>query len=195
MDVLKVLHRLSALRKIAKGQAGTPEGDNAAFHAIAWKKKHGLEVGEEATETKVELFVCEQYWEREILIHIGHTLELDVYKLKTGEIRLTGMAIVVEEAKYLYKFHRDIFERIVSFSLLGYLFSAIPEGLERMEQSSSEPSGTHPQKEEPMPKGFSKEDLQNPRPEDVAIMQAVAKVGMEKSRPLWENLKIKRGEG
>jgi hypothetical protein len=189
MDIPKILRRLLALRRMAKGQEGTPEGDNAAHHANAWADKHGLDIPEEALETNEKLIEFEHYWEYELIVYIGQMLDLDTYKMKSGEVRFTGIQVVIDEAMSLYKHHHKPLERIINFAMVGYIFGAMPDGIDKtvefkhLYEEAREFPETH---------RISKEDLEDPSAIEKVIATAAGKAGEKESMPLWESLMTKQ---
>lgn len=191
MDIPKILRRLLALRRTAKDRANTPEGDNAARHAHAWSAKHGLDLSDESLETDVELVKCEQFWEIELLAYIAHMLELGVHELN-GEIRLTGIRAILDEAMMLYEHHQAYLRRVVNFSMVGYLFAAMPEGLAgyREMDRSDFPNDT-PSDDASKRRILDREMFEHPSVAEKALVTSAGQAGTNSAKPLWESLKAK----
>ena len=192
MDIPKILRRLLALRRTAKDQSGTPEGDNATRHADAWSEKHGIDLTDEALETGEELIKPDHAWELELAVYIGHMLDLHVHTLRTGGVRLSGIRAIIDEAMSLYEFHHTPLERIVNFSMVGYIFGAMPQGIEKNIGVGGDALEEDDTPEEPATR-ISKETLENPSAAESAIVASAGKVGAKNAKPLWESF-TKKGE-
>lgn len=128
-----------SLLRLAKDQAGKPEGETAADIANRMREKYGESL-EHLTADDLDLQTdgvrWTHNWERETLISIAHWLGYEATKRRQGSrgpwrkvIYVTAPAAILEEWKEAFKAHRGRIERIQSMAICGYLMGAFPSSI------------------------------------------------------------------
>ncbi len=125
MDIQKALKRIMPLRRLARDQAGTPEGETALKQAKFFEEKYSIEIPDDAFEAASHEFETGYLWEEILLEVLASMLEL-AYRRKDGRLILDGPKFAVDEAVEAFEFHRDVIERIAMSTAFSYMGAAIP---------------------------------------------------------------------
>ena len=126
MEIAKVIRRVIAMRRKAKDQPGTPEGDNALSHARALEESHGIAIPDDALEYVTQKIDTPILWQQMMVEVLADLLELGSHS-KDGVTKVTGSKVYIDELIYLYDHHSEVVKRITLYSAMGYMLGAIPE--------------------------------------------------------------------
>ncbi len=188
MEMQKVIRRVIAMRRKAKDQPGTPEGDNALSHARALEELHGISIPDDALDHVSTRFETPALWQQMVIEVLADLLELSEHT-KDGVAIVAGSKIYVDELTSLYEYHAEVIERISMLSGIGYMVEAIPE----MRQIVLEMFERQQSKNEVMSKELKqvRKMMSDPSKHELAMLEFAKPVGKENKRPLWESLKKK----
>ncbi len=125
MDTAKALKRIMPLRRLARDQAGTPEGDTALKQAEFFEEKYNLKIPDDAFEATSHEFETGYLWEEILLEVLASMLDL-AHRRKGGRFILDGPKFAVDEAVEAFEFHRDVIERIAMSTAFSYMGAAVP---------------------------------------------------------------------
>ncbi len=188
MEISKIIRRVIAMRRKAKDQPGTPEGDNALAHAQTLEESHGISIPDDALDHVTKNFDVPILWQQMMVEVLADLLELGEHS-KDGVTTVTGSKVYVDELTYLYDYHAEVVKRITLFSAMGYMLGAIPE-MRRIMLEMFERQKT---KNEVVPKELEqvRKMMSDPSAKELSMLTFAEPVGKENKRPLWESLKKK----
>jgi hypothetical protein len=194
MDIPKIIRKLFGLAKIARGQAGTPEGDNAQRMVDVMLERHPLNLPQDGlvrTEVRVPM---ENDYDRDLAALLSKSTNTEAYVFKTTkEIRFSGIKVCVDEAVKHYTAQRATLERLTAFTVLGYLMGSFGEEAigehikEAAEVSKTVETGLEEAKEQAEAVKGTFDEM--PTDEEEEMVGAAASVGARSPLTLWEGLK------
>lgn len=127
MNIPSLIRKLSGLYKLATGQAGTAEGDNARRQMNRMLEKAKVEIPDDQLEwLEIEVDTLNEL-DGDLASMIAGMTNTDAYKLKTdGDIiRFRGVRVCVEEAERIFIQTSQGMNRMAAFMSLGYIAGSL----------------------------------------------------------------------
>ena len=201
MDIQKALKRIMPLRRLARDQVGTPEGETALKQAKFFEEKYNIEIPDDAFEAASHEFETGYIWDEILLEILADMLEL-AYSRKNERIVLEGPKFALDEAVEAFEFHRDIIERIAISSALSYMGAAVPgfgdaligiinRNRERARKQADVEDSADPDAKGRYTSAKIMERVFRPDsvPSQQKIIDLMRSIGSRNVRPFWEKFK------
>jgi hypothetical protein len=122
--ITRLLGRLSNLHKMAVDQKGFPEGENAARMAAKMQEDHGLCLEEGALDMHEASVKLGEDWDRDTARVIATILPVEV-SIRGDEAVYRGIKVAVDEAVKHYESINAGLERVIGYTVLGYLVGTL----------------------------------------------------------------------
>jgi hypothetical protein len=134
MKIPSLIRKLSGLFKLATGQAGTPEGDNARRQMNKMLETQDVKISDEQLEQHEVTVDKLNDMDGDLATIIADMTNTVAYALKTdkGVIRFKGVRVCVLEAERVFVKTSQGLNRMAAYVSLGYLAGSV--GVERFQK-------------------------------------------------------------
>jgi len=195
MDILKFIRKLAGLHKLAKDQAGTPEGDTAQSMMDKLLEGKNITLPEGGLDHHETTLKKKFDWDGDLAQIISRMTRTEAvaYKIDDTKILFRGLRVSVEEAEKHFLFQRDQLERLLGFVTVGYMMGAFGKDfLDYLEEAESKKSSTVAAglQENADRAEKAKNSTEDPTAGESASLTAAAGVGKNHPVKLWESLKL-----
>ena len=145
MEIPTLIRKISGLFKLASGQAGTPEGENARRQMDRMLEKQEVKISDEQLEHHEVTVDKLNDMDGDLAAMIADITNTVAYTLKTDkdQIRFKGVRVCVLEAEREFLKASQGMNRMASFVTLGYLAGTVgPERFMKYITDAQKAGGT-----------------------------------------------------
>lgn len=190
MEIPKLIRKLAGLYKLAVGQAGKPEGDNARRQMDKMLENSSVKITDDMLASHEVLCECSSDWDGDLAQVVAMITRTDCAQLKIGKIRFRGTRVSVEEAERNYNKLRDAMYRISAFAVLGYMAGSFGEDvLDEYMNSVPTRSESKPADEATIKSRMHEVFSREATDAEGELAEAAGLAGSKDPVKLWESLK------
>lgn len=195
MEIPTLIRKVSGLFKLATGQAGTPEGDNARRQMDRMLEKQKIKLADEQLEQHEVTVDKLNPMDGDLATIIADITNTVAYSLKTDkeQIRFKGVRVCVLEAERAFVKASQGLNRMAAYVSLGYVAGTVgPERLQKYIMDAQKAGKTSDILKETLAQSEEESKKFNPLDEEPSdeegkvVLAATAAVDEMK---FWESLK------